>query len=409
MTEQAEKAADQPEAAPTNWVIEEALEKGDIGWEMLLGIAAFEEETPAENVPLKRMAGQYRFRATEMFKSEHDGAKVLLVPPIGGVYLLGDGAFQWTFNSAEIHFDWSEAWPLVFRIEALAEEAREWWRPRKRDPGEGWFTKFRRVLSLEFGADRSAVVRQPHSVRAFGLATWLMGAIQQENARHPLGASENPPKPTDTFKANLANYRAELAGAQKRLREAAQRTAQSRYWHGTLIGVCLLTVICAVIGGIFWSEGASAAYAIAIPAGGLGAIVSLLQRMSSGKLVLDIDASRDLLEVFGAVRPFIGAVFGIAITALFAGGLLPAIDVPSGQELGFYAGVGFLAGFNERWAQDMLKSSADQFQTPAQEPAGGGAPALGGSGAPASTQIPLPLPGSPDVAADLTGGVDKDQ
>ena len=98
-----------------------------------------------------------------------------------------------------------------------------------------------------------------------------------------------------------------------------------------------------------------------------GAMVSVLQRMSSGKLVLDVDAGRDLIEAFGAVRPFIGAIFGIALMALLLGGLIPAIDIPDGQELAFFAGLGFLAGFNERWAQDMLKSGSEQLQPSANE------------------------------------------
>lgn len=132
-------------------------------------------------------------------------------------------------------------------------------------------------------------------------------------------------------------------------------------------GVLRLAIFTLVVGIVFWNLGVEAFYGVALPAGGLGAMVSVLKRMSAGKLVLNTDAGRDLTEGFGMVRPFIGAIFGMAITALFLGGIVPAIQIPAGQKLAFFAGVGFLAGFNERWAQDMLKSSADQLKNPTGE------------------------------------------
>jgi hypothetical protein len=194
-------------------------------------------------------------------------------------------------------------------------------------------------------------------MRAYGLATRVLGEIRRENARHPSPAALPPPPPSELFKTTLSNFRAELRDAQRRFHQAAQRAAQSRYWRGMLVGGLLLACLCVAIAGLFWWRHVDAAYGIAAPAGGLGAMVSVLQRMSSGKLALDFEAGRDLLEVFGAVRPFIGAIFGLAVMALLLGGLVPAIETPPNQELAFFAGVGFLAGFNERWAQDMLKES----------------------------------------------------
>jgi hypothetical protein len=64
-----------------------------------------------------------------------------------------------------------------------------------------------------------------------------------------------------------------------------------------------------------------------------------------------------MTKAYGALRPVIGGIFGLALFVLFEGGLLPAIEVEEGSNLPFYAGVGFLAGFNERFAQDMLVGS----------------------------------------------------
>jgi hypothetical protein len=49
------------------------------------------------------------------------------------------------------------------------------------------------------------------------------------------------------------------------------------------------------------------------------------------------------------------AIPGLALCVLLQAGLLPLTD-RGGQDtkLYFYAGLAFLAGFNEQWAQDML-------------------------------------------------------
>jgi hypothetical protein len=68
-----------------------------------------------------------------------------------------------------------------------------------------------------------------------------------------------------------------------------------------------------------------------------------------------------MLITLGAVRPLIGAVFGSVLFAMFDSGILPEVEVADDKPLGFYAVIGFLAGFNERFAQDMLVGSARQL------------------------------------------------
>jgi hypothetical protein len=79
--------------------------------------------------------------------------------------------------------------------------------------------------------------------------------------------------------------------------------------------------------------------------------------MTSGRLRLDTHAAPAMTMAYGAVRPAIGGVLGMALFVLFEGGLLPAVEVADEARLPFYAAVGFLAGFNERFAQDMLAGS----------------------------------------------------
>jgi hypothetical protein len=54
---------------------------------------------------------------------------------------------------------------------------------------------------------------------------------------------------------------------------------------------------------------------------------------------------------------------------------LSVLEVPAGKELQFYASLGFVAGFNERFAQDMLAAAAPQpASTPQPDQAGANAP-----------------------------------
>jgi hypothetical protein len=343
--------------AQQNNSVEQAIAEKDMSWQLLLRISGSSTLEGDENAAVREFAQRYLAQATDVYREQWN-AEVALFPPIGGICVHGNGDFTWTFHRARIRFDWSKAWDLAYRIESLTEEAKEWWPEEKPVKNGAWLARLSRWFREAVGSASGSEARRSHANRAFGLATWVMGAIKGENERH--GADQGFEAPGPAFEADIANYRNEFDNTHKRFLDAVQRKAQSRYWQGAMAGIFCLAILTTVLGIVFWSVGASAYYAIALPAGGLGAIVSLLQRMSSGKLILDVDASRDLLELFGVVRPLIGAVFGLAVTALLIGGLFPGVSVPSKNQLAFFAAVGFLAGFNERWAQDMLKSSADQ-------------------------------------------------
>jgi len=96
---------------------------------------------------------------------------------------------------------------------------------------------------------------------------------------------------------------------------------------------------------------------LAIVAGGIGSITSVMFRITQGqKLSVDPQQGLAVTIVAGMFRPIIGAVFGVALYVLVVGNLLP-LDEAS-EKAHFYAGLAFLAGFVERWAQDTIVRSA---------------------------------------------------
>ena len=124
-----------------------------------------------------------------------------------------------------------------------------------------------------------------------------------------------------------------------------------------------MAVLCGIIGTCFIIFSVPAVTAIALPAGAIGAIISVFQRMHTGKSVADYQTAGDRLRVFGAIRTMIGGVFGMFVFALIASGLAgPTLELPPGGQGLAYAGVvGFLAGFNERLAQDVITKSSQRL------------------------------------------------
>ena len=355
----------------------------------------------------------YYDRAFTSWKQANGGR--IVVFPVGGVYLLPNGTFHYTVLNSAIQFDWSPADRALYRIDSIAEQAREWWplvpedavagdssgavpaddaRVRDAGPPRGSAAESERVdgrrprrrpARASRRADRHAAERQPHLDRAFALFTAVLAAADRESAQHeaaskpnilrrvyglvtaaflavdpemgPVTAWSRSAEPSATFNAKMAVLGAEIDRAEFLLAVAAQRNAQSIYAQGMLYGTVAVGAVSACLGAALMLTDVSAIYGIAVPAGGIGALVSVFQRMTSGDLKLDFHAGKQMLRLFGGLRPAMGAIFGIALFVIFKGGLLPALGSPE-VPLAFYAALGFLAGFNERFAQDMLVGSA---------------------------------------------------
>jgi hypothetical protein len=158
----------------------------------------------------------------------------------------------------------------------------------------------------------------------------------------------------------------QLDYARSYFERVAQRTAQLRYFRGviggaagiTLLGIVLAALILWALPALGVSTGGLVPLAASLVAGAAGAVVSVMSRMSFGQMKLDATVGEKQLVRLGAFRPLIGSIFGVAIGALIAGGILPishpATAAPAAY---FFAGVGFIAGFSERWAQDMLSET----------------------------------------------------
>lgn len=186
----------------------------------------------------------------------------------------------------------------------------------------------------------------------YSVVTYLLGALDRIKKAESQEANAVNPKV-------LSLLRKDLSHAKAYYMECAQRAALIEYFFGMLRGFLgLILITLAVVLAGFLSNISVHPFTpviVSLISGAIGALISVMSRMAFGSLSLNYEAGEKIIRLLGAFRPIIGAVFGVALYVLPASGLLPLRipDNPS-QQLYFYAGIAFLAGFSERWAQDML-------------------------------------------------------
>jgi hypothetical protein len=273
--------------------------------------------------------------AVSAFKSAHGGpeVRVAIFRESGLGAYLDDDRLRWCWLARVVRYDWSDGLRLLYRIDAVAEQARDWWD--------------------EDDQDRQSILD-----RSYGIETAILAAVHREHMHRQTQKVGEDEDVSRRYANNLEALVPEIARVEGILDDAAQRKTQAHYGRGMLWGAVAIAVLCALIGAVFYGFDTPAWYGVALPCGAAGAIVSVLQRMTSGRLQLDVHAAPKMTQAYGALRPAIGGILGMALFVLFEGGLLPAIEVAEDSRLPFYAAVGFLAGFNERFAQDMLAGSA---------------------------------------------------
>ena len=94
----------------------------------------------------------------------------------------------------------------------------------------------------------------------------------------------------------------------------------------------------------------------AFVAGGVGAVVSAMVRISSKGFELPQEMGRLRTSFAGAFRPVIGCIFAVLVFAFLASGLSTSLGLPpdTQQRIYFVLVIGFLSGFSERFAKDIL-------------------------------------------------------
>jgi hypothetical protein len=165
------------------------------------------------------------------------------------------------------------------------------------------------------------------------------------------------------YRAMLAHYREQVALTETDYAAAARRRAQTQTMWGAFIGLGGLAVLLIALGVVAWAIGYSPldtsqvaeAFGCAA-AGALGACTSVSWKvLTFGELQVDLAASVLTVRGLGAVRPFVGAIFGVA--AYFA---LKSNFINIGSDsFYFLAFIAFVAGFSERFVPDLIRKAEE--------------------------------------------------
>jgi hypothetical protein len=149
----------------------------------------------------------------------------------------------------------------------------------------------------------------------------------------------------------LNKERAAIRKAEAYYKEAANGQAQMVYFGGMAAITLILSIFAAIWLALSWATPVAA-----LIAGAVAAVVSVIQRITSGRFALETDVG-GYPFFLGGLRPLIGGAFAIAISFAFTGGLLhlpvAANESTDHRRMALVA-IGFIAGFSERWAQDTL-------------------------------------------------------
>jgi hypothetical protein len=88
--------------------------------------------------------------------------------------------------------------------------------------------------------------------------------------------------------------------------------------------------------------------------GGLGSIVSIMVRLHQFSTIHTPDPA--ILFFTGLFKPIVGTAFALFIFAILSSGLLPVTIQPEKAHY-FFAALSFVAGFSERFAQDVVSKT----------------------------------------------------
>ncbi|GLZ48183.1 hypothetical protein Acsp06_43680 [Actinomycetospora sp. NBRC 106375] len=172
------------------------------------------------------------------------------------------------------------------------------------------------------------------------------------------------PRKEDRLKATIDSGHKEHRSIRRFVSQSVRRVALQRYLSGFPAGLLIVAVAVFYVSVMRFQvgePGVNRQLATCLGAGAIGAVVSVMVRLTRGQqLDIDTDQTHLMTALAGAFRPIIGAVLAAALFTFIQGGLVP-IAVPTVGAVAdvglFFCALAFLAGFSERWAQDTIVHS----------------------------------------------------
>lgn len=300
-----------------------------------------------ENAAIRATGEHFYPLLRASFEGAHKGVQLIIQDDVGVGVALYAGDLDEAGDKLDtqvlrktLRFDWSAARTVLFEAHELAEEARRW---------------------ITNSGDRRDLLGL-----LFGIVSQLHATIARENRQCPDDQDEGV-APTPRMQSDIEIIQRQLSNAREQFDRDTQRAAQFRYARGIALGAGLMFLVCAGLAGIFAAQQIRAINGIGLAAGSVGACVSVLQRMTKGTLDLNTQAGHKMIVAFGALRPLVGGIFGLVTFFVIRAELVSVFVLPkgTGTALAYVAVFAFVAGFNERFFQDMLANASNARSEPA--------------------------------------------
>jgi hypothetical protein len=183
-----------------------------------------------------------------------------------------------------------------------------------------------------------------------------------------LGFADAPTPPSKQETRELVEAtEAELEEVQAYYERAGTATGRIVFFWGMMTGLAALAMIALAgglllwaIGDLDWDDPATRNLLASYSFGAIGAVVSVLTRMASGKkssFYVDFEVGRAPLRRLGSFRPLVGAVFALVLYFALLGDLVQ-LGGDGDEPFEYYAVLSFFAGFSERWVRGVLSPVA---------------------------------------------------
>jgi hypothetical protein len=190
--------------------------------------------------------------------------------------------------------------------------------------------------------------------KLYGMCTNLLALLD--------AAASNEPGIETRYANAIERYASDIPKIDAYLHRSARTQGEFQYCLGMLVGLALIAMVVAVIWLFLSQLNLLTSLLIACIAGSIGAVVSVMTRLSNGSLKVAYEQGIARVRVVGAFRPVIGAVFAGVIGAAAISGFIPVqLPTDSLKQTCFLVVLGFIAGFSERFAQDMLLTTTSRL------------------------------------------------
>jgi len=197
----------------------------------------------------------------------------------------------------------------------------------------------------------------------FASSTRLLGFVDRDDASTPV-----------TLDDVLTEQRKQQSEVTSYYGRAGDNAARIVYFRGMIGGTVALAILLAtaLLGGSWfgWLEaGDEPTYTVfgVLGMGAAGAILSVMTRMAKENgFAVDFEVGRKSVRFLGGLRPWIGAMFALALYLALKSNLIELVQQKGGHGIYFYATIAFLAGFSERRAKVLLDSVGGGSEAPAE-------------------------------------------